>query len=213
MAVAKRDAKAATAIATEQHNNQNNAVEALSDTLQIVLKIADPHDADILGESGLVMPAARRCPGYTPITTTTTTTIDNIGGLKKCLQGLCTTVFEALGKQQTEGAYQRALETELKLRGVAVEKEVPIDIMYRGVKIGSRRLDLLLTLLGDKSQAIIEMKAVKTISKAGNTYAHQIEYYMDVFRVEHGFLINFPHEAGFPPVPTGAVFRQVTCAR
>lgn len=209
MAVAKRDAKAAIAKATKQYNNQNNAVEALSDTLQIVLKIADAHDAGILDESGLIMPAARRCRGKTP---TTTTTIDNIGELKNCLQGLCTTVFEALGKQQTEGAYQRALETELKLRGVAVEKEVPIDIMYRGVNIGSRRLDLLLTLLGDKSQAIIEMKAVKTISKAGNTYAHQIEYYMDVFRVEHGFLINFPHEAGFPPVPTGAVFRQVTCA-
>lgn len=140
----------------------------------------------------------------------THSSIGTLRELKAELEGLCRTVFNALGKQQKEAAYQRALGIELQLSGVTVFKEVSVDVMYRGHKISSRRLDLLL-VLADGTRAIVEMKAIKTLSKAANN-AQQIEYYMDIFGVEHGFLVNFPHDAGFPPVERegggAAVFRQ-----
>lgn len=132
--------------------------------------------------------------------------IRNVEDLKDELGELSTIVFKSLGKQFGEGAYQRALEVHLKRCGVSVDVEVPISVMYMGEKISSRRLDLLLRL-PDESKVIVETKAVSTLTK-GASHAVQLEYYMDVFDVEHGFLINFPHEQGFPPPPSGAIFRQ-----
>lgn len=130
------------------------------------------------------------------------------------METICRSVFEALGKKQPEAAYQRALQVELEIRGVTVDAEIPMRIVYLEAEISSRRIDLLLRL-ADGSRAIVETKAVKTLNKGANSkaltttnYAQQIEYYMDVFNVEHGFLVNFPHEAGFPRPPSGATFRQ-----
>lgn len=53
------------------------------------------------------------------------------------------------------------------------------------------------------------MKAVQTITKGSTLHAvHQLQYYLDVFHIDHGFLVNFPHDAGFPPPPSGGIFRQ-----
>lgn len=138
----------------------------------------------------------------------TSTQIETIAQLKQELEGMCRTVAAALGRQQKESAYQLALELELQLRGVAVQREAKILITYRGRDISSRRVDLFLTV-GDGSTALVEMKAVQTITKGTNLGAvHQLQYYLDVFGVDHGFLVNFPHDAGFPPPPNGGVFRQ-----
>lgn len=134
--------------------------------------------------------------------------IETIAELKQQLEGMCRTVFAALGRQQPESAYQMALKIELEDRGVGVQQEAKISIAYRGIAISSRRVDLLLTL-GDGSTAIVEMKAVSTITKGTNLNAvHQLQYYLDVFDINHGFLVNFPHDAGFPPPPNGGIFRQ-----
>ncbi|CAM9567823.1 unnamed protein product [Scytosiphon promiscuus] len=125
--------------------------------------------------------------------------IRTIRELKEDMEGMCRTVFASLGRQQSENAYQRALKVELELRGVAVQVEAKISVTYKNVEISSRRVDLLLTLDGG-SKAIVEMKAVQTITKGTNLHAvHQLQYYLDAFEVEHGFLVNFPHDAGFPP--------------
>lgn len=133
--------------------------------------------------------------------------IDTISKLKREMEGMCQTVFDALGKQQPESAYQRALAIELRRQGVAVALEVPVPIVYRGEQISSRRIDLLLKL-ADGSSAIVEMKAISSLTKGKNNAAQQVGYYLDVFGVHHGFLVNFPHDTGFPPPPSGAVFLQ-----
>lgn len=134
--------------------------------------------------------------------------IQTIPQLKQELERMCRTIAATLGRQQKERAYQLALELELELQGVAVKREAKISVTYRGREISSRFVDLLLTV-GDGSTAIVEMKAVQTITKGINLGAvHQLQYYLDVFDVEHGFLVNFPHDTGFPPPPNGGVFRQ-----
>ncbi|CAN0139796.1 unnamed protein product, partial [Hapterophycus canaliculatus] len=135
--------------------------------------------------------------------------LGTIPELKDEIGGMCRTVFASLGRQYSEGAYQRALKVELELRGIDVQIEVKISVTYRDVEISSRRVDLLLTL-GDGSRAIVEMKAVQTITRGSNLHAvHQLQYYLDAFEIEHGFLVNFPHDTGFPaPSSADFVFRQ-----
>ncbi|CAN0592722.1 unnamed protein product, partial [Laminaria digitata] len=133
--------------------------------------------------------------------------INTINDLKEDLAGICSTIFEALGRQRPEAAYQRALEIELKARTIDVASEVKAVITYKGEEVSSRRVDLFLNL-PDGSSAIIELKAVQTVSGERTNCVHQLQYYMAVFGVEHGFVVNFPHDAGFPAPPEGQVFRQ-----
>lgn len=135
--------------------------------------------------------------------------IKTIRQLKNELPGICRTIFKTLGRQHPESAYQRALEIELKERTVDVASEVSAVMTYKGIAVSSRRVDLLLKL-SDGSSAIVELKAVKTVSGNRNNCVHQLQYYMGVFGVEHGFIVNFPHDAGFPPPPDASVFRQET---
>lgn len=88
------------------------------------------------------------------------------------------------------------------------QREAKISVTYRGQDISSRRVDLLLTL-DNGSEAIVELKAVQTITKGSTLQAvHQLEYYLDVFDIDHGFLVNFPHDVGFPAPPKGGLFQQ-----
>ena len=133
--------------------------------------------------------------------------IETITQLKEDLAGICRTIFKTLGRQQPEAVYQRALEIELKARTIDVEPEAKAVITYKDNEVSSRKVDLFLTL-SDRTSAIIELKAVKTVSGDRTNCVHQLQYYMAVFGVEHGFIVNFPHDAGFPAPPDGQVFRQ-----
>src|SRR5438045_2922253 len=53
-------------------------------------------------------------------------------------------VYNELGYGFLEHIYQRALEQELLARGHRVRREVAIWIYYRGVPIGSQRLDMVI---------------------------------------------------------------------
>lgn len=131
--------------------------------------------------------------------------IDTIRQLKEGLAGICRTIFKTLGRQQPEAVYQQALTIELKARTIDVASEVKINITYKGTVVSSRRVDLFLKLQ-DGSSAIIELKAVKTMEGNQGSFVQQLQYYMAVFGVEHGFLVNFPHSLGFPAPPGGQVF-------
>ena len=50
-------------------------------------------------------------------------------------------VYNALGFGFVESVYKRALTHELQLRGISVETEVPIDVWYKGVRVGHFNAD------------------------------------------------------------------------
>ncbi|KAL4092779.1 hypothetical protein PRIC1_011770 [Phytophthora ramorum] len=113
--------------------------------------------------------------------------------LKGELPAICNEVYRVLGAYNLEATYQRALALELRDRGVTVLSEVEIPIFYKGQKIATRRVDLYLKL--DKP-VILELKAVATGLKP--EHMKQLKFYMTQFKVREGYLINFPHIAGFP---------------
>jgi GxxExxY protein len=67
-------------------------------------------------------------------------------------------VHRALGPGFLEGVYEEALAIELERRGIPFERQVPLSVSYKGVRVGEGRLDLLVD-----GMLIVELKAVETL--------------------------------------------------
>lgn len=125
------------------------------------------------------------------------------------LPAICAAIYEQLTSKQLEATYQRCLAIELESGGVSVDQEVSIALTYKGVAVGTRRADLVLST-DDGCRSIVELKAV-----AGLLCKHltQLEFYMHHFDIDVGYLVNFKHEAGFLDVgELGSVFSHCTLA-
>ena len=82
-----------------------------------------------------------------------------------------------------EVIYQRALEEELKIRGIEYQREVTIKVYYKYIEVGDRRVDFLIA-----GKICVELKAVKQLEKVH--FAQAINY-LEAFNLEVGLLINF----------------------
>ncbi len=67
-------------------------------------------------------------------------------------------VHRVIGPGFPEIIYMRCLQIELKNSSLNFEAEVEKDIYYEGIKVGSRRLDLLVN-----GTVIVELKAVTEV--------------------------------------------------
>jgi GxxExxY protein len=120
--------------------------------------------------------------------------IPDLSSLSRLLPAMCSNIYAILGDQQTESAYQNCLKVDLEQAGVEVADEVEIKLSYKGVVVGTRRADLVLTVpSGEKT--VIELKACYDLS---SLHMEQLRYYMQALDIRHGYLINFPHQIGFP---------------
>lgn len=97
--------------------------------------------------------------------------------------GCAMKVHRKIGMGFPEIIYQRSLVIELKKAGIFCEKEVEKDIFYEGIKVGSRRLDLIIEKL-----VIVELKAITEVEPICH---NQILNYLKVFNIEVGLLLNF----------------------
>mmetsp|Transcript_37564 Transcript_37564/g.91128 ORF Transcript_37564/g.91128 Transcript_37564/m.91128 type:complete len:291 (-) Transcript_37564:69-941(-) len=123
--------------------------------------------------------------------------------LRQELPSICQDLFEELGSQQLEGTYQRCLAIDLLQAGVEeVHTEVKLPLTYKGKVVGNRRADMVLDLASGE-RAIIELKAIE---KMWLMHRVQLEYYMYHADIEEGYLINFPHDDGFPSVTGNCEF-------
>ena len=94
-----------------------------------------------------------------------------------------TTVKIEMGTGFLEGVYQHALQYELSLRGIHARIEVPIDVTYKGHKVGFYRADLFV-----ENSVIVETKVCDEISKA---HEYQLVNYLQSTGIDDGILINF----------------------
>ena len=73
---------------------------------------------------------------------------------------------------------------ELTHNGFKVERQVPIEVMYKGVELGEAyRMDLLVD-----GKGIIEIKSVRELLPV---HFKQLLTYLKLQKLRYGYLINF----------------------
>ena len=94
-------------------------------------------------------------------------------------------VHRELGPGLLESVYQLCLIAEFTKKGLCVESEVPIPIIYRGIKVSEDgfRLDLLVEGL-----IVIELKSVDLVQPV---HKKQLLTYLRLANKKLGLLINF----------------------
>ena len=107
--------------------------------------------------------------------------LDRIG---KMIVDAAFVVHSTLGPGLLEGVYVICLAHELEKRGLQVEREVPVQIVYDGIKFASAfKLDLLV-----EGCVVVEGKAVE---KYESVHAAQLLTYLKLTNNRLGYLINF----------------------
>lgn len=98
--------------------------------------------------------------------------------------GACFEVYNTLGPGLLESVYEKALIQECRLRGLDVKSQIPVEIVYKGVVVGSdMRLDILL-----EDKLIIELKSVESLLPV---HFKQIRTYLKLLNKSVGLLVNF----------------------
>jgi GxxExxY protein len=93
-------------------------------------------------------------------------------------------VHRALGPGLLESVYEACLSHELRLRGLKVETQVAVPIVYEGLNVDAAlRLDVIVN-----DSVVIELKAVE---KMIPLYEAQVLSYLRLMNKRLGFLINF----------------------
>lgn len=81
------------------------------------------------------------------------------------------------------------MAVELRFRGLDVVREVPSEVVYRGVPVGFYRADMTVN-----ECLLIEIKATKTITDADE---RQLLNYLKASRIEVGLLLHFGPKPSF----------------
>jgi GxxExxY protein len=97
--------------------------------------------------------------------------------------GCAMNVHKILGNGFQEVIYQRALEIEIRLAGLNFERESEMTIYYKGMDIGTRRVDFLVEKI-----ISVELKALKALE---DIHFAQAINYLEAFNLEIGLLLNF----------------------
>lgn len=97
--------------------------------------------------------------------------------------GCAMEVHKILGNGFQEVIYQRALEIEMAQQGLTASREHEMDIFYKGVKIGNRRVDFFV-----EEKVMVEIKAVIQLE---DVHLAQAINYLEAYGLEVGLLINF----------------------
>ena len=108
-------------------------------------------------------------------------TLDNI---TYEIRGAIYDVYKALGPGLLESVYEEALVFELEQRGLKVERQKVVPIIYKGNCLKTElRLDLMV-----EDQVIVELKSVEEMKKV---YAKQLLTYLRLMDKRLGLLVNF----------------------
>ena len=100
------------------------------------------------------------------------------------IRGAIYDVYKALGPGLLESVYEEALVFELELRGLKVERQKVVPIIYKGNSLKTElRLDLLV-----EDQVIVELKSVEEMKKV---YGKQLLTYLRLMDKRLGLLVNF----------------------
>jgi GxxExxY protein len=107
-----------------------------------------------------------------------------VNELTREIIGAAIEVHRTLGPGLLESAYEECLCRELSVRGIAFERQEPLPVEYRGVKLDcGYRLDLLVA-----EAVVVEIKAVEGMAPI---HEAQLLTYLKLGGWRGGLLINF----------------------
>ena len=119
--------------------------------------------------------------------------IPEIEHLVEEISAAATEVYSALKAGYAETIYEEAMAVELEERGLSYELERTTEVRYKGHKVGTHRLDLVV-----KGLVVVELKAATSLSKS---HKAQLASYLRTIGLEVGVLVNFPYpEADQPTI-------------
>ena len=100
------------------------------------------------------------------------------------IRGAIYEVYKNLGPGLLESVYEEALDFELRQRGLKVERQIQVPILYKGNTLKTElRLDMLV-----ENQVIIELKSVKELQ---DVHFKQTLTYCKLMDKRLGILVNF----------------------
>ncbi|HCZ33194.1 MAG TPA: GxxExxY protein [Holophagaceae bacterium] len=98
--------------------------------------------------------------------------------------GACIEVHRHLGPGLLESAYEECLCHELTLRAIPFQRQVPLPVTYKSVRLDAGyRLDLVVD-----GWIILELKACDTVPRVARA---QLISYLRLTELTLGYLINF----------------------
>ncbi|MEA1926766.1 MAG: GxxExxY protein [Candidatus Auribacterota bacterium] len=104
--------------------------------------------------------------------------------ISKEIIGAAIEVHKILGPGLMESAYQASLAQEFLLRNIKFEKEKPLPLEYKGIKLDcGYRLDFLVGGL-----VVVELKAVEKVLPIHHA---QLLTYLKLLNLKLGLILNF----------------------
>jgi|SRR5271166_4473416 len=92
-------------------------------------------------------------------------------------------VYNELGYGFLESVYEESLVIALRETGLAVDRQVPVPVWFRGQKVGEFRADVLV-----ENNVLLELKSSRTLEPA---HEAQLLHYLKSTDVDIGLLLNF----------------------
>jgi GxxExxY protein len=109
---------------------------------------------------------------------------DRLNSLTERIIGAAITVHRILGPGLLESAYEACLTFELADCGLVVERQKPLPLVYRGLKVDcAYRLDIVVN-----GEVVLEVKAVERLDRI---HEAQLLSYLKLSDCKVGLLINF----------------------
>ena len=103
-------------------------------------------------------------------------------------------IHKELGPGLLETVYEVILAYELEKKGLIVQRQVPINIIYEGIQFDEAfRADLLVN-----DMVLVELKSIELIN---NAHRKQLQTYLKLSGKKLGYLLNF----GAPLMKEGIV--------
>ena len=92
-------------------------------------------------------------------------------------------VHKTLGAGFLEAVYEEALAHEFRLQSLEFERQKPLDVFYKGVKVKQYIVDFLV-----EDSVIVELKAIRSYSDVDIA---QVLNYLKASNYQVGLLLNF----------------------
>lgn len=120
------------------------------------------------------------------------------GELTETIIGAAIEVHRELGPGLLESAYEECLCHELKLRHLTFERQVPLPVSYKGVRLDcGYKADLIV-----QQSVVLELKCVEQVLPV---HEAQLITYLRLTNIKVGFLLNFYTDV----LTRGGVVRKV----